>query len=233
MYFQKFPQTVYTLDNRSSVQIVTNITLRMKISDEIANNFSGYDLYDIIDGETPESLAFQFYGDANLHWIILHANEILDPRFDWVLSTNDLYQYALNKYDRVNGIHHFEDSNGNITNGNVSLTVSTITGFAQGAAITSNVDNNIGYVTSIPDSSTLVVRATKGSFQTGDQLILASNSSFRSNVTASTVLSGTPITNLAFEEEQNEARRRIKIIKPQYIERIIKEFESKLSQVNG
>ena len=88
MYFQKFPQTFYSLDNRASVQVVTNFLLRSVFPDEIKNNFTAFDEYDVRDGETPENLAFELYGDTNLHWIILHANEILDPRFDWPLGAD-------------------------------------------------------------------------------------------------------------------------------------------------
>lgn len=233
MYFQKFPRTLYTLDNRSTVQVVTNISLRVKLTDELVDNFSAYDEYDIKDGDTPETLAFELYGDTNLHWIILHTNEILDPRFDWVLSVNNLYEFAQGKYDRINGVHNYEDSNGNEINGNLSLTVNTTSGFSVGSPITSNVDNSIGFITSIPSGTSIVVTTTKGGFTSGEQIILASNSSVTANITSVTVITGTPVTNLKFEEEQNETRRRIKIIKPQFIERIIKDFESKLSQVDG
>ena len=233
MYFEKFPQTFYTLDNRSSVQVVTNIALRIKLTDELVNNIAVYDQYDIKDGDTPETLAFELYGDTNLHWVILHANEILDPRFDWVLSTNDLYEFAQGKYDRVNGVHHYEDSSGNEINGNLILTVNTTSGFSVGLPITSNADVSVGYITSIPTGTSVVVTTTKGGFTSGEQIILSSNSSITANISSITILSGTPVTNFIYEQEQNETRRRIKIIKPQYIERIIKEFESKLSQVNG
>lgn len=238
MYFQKFPKTFYTLDNRSSVQVVTNFTLRVKLSDDLVNNFAVYDIYDIVDGDTPESLAFRFYGDTNLHWVILHANEILDPRFDWVLGVNDLYQFVLGKYDRVNGIHHYEDLEGNeVKPATIFVRVDSLNGFEIGSIVTSNSDTSLGYVSSIAgnvNEPELVIRVTKGGFAEGEQLVLNSNTSIKSNILSTSVSPNlVQITNLKYEEEQNELRRRIKIIKPQYIERIIKEFESKLSQVNG
>ena len=30
-----------------------------------------YDTYDVKNGETPESIAFKLYDDAELHWVIL------------------------------------------------------------------------------------------------------------------------------------------------------------------
>ena len=57
MYFQNFPYTYYSLDNTNTVQIVTDITNRAVISDEVKNNLGLYDEYDIKDGETPELVA--------------------------------------------------------------------------------------------------------------------------------------------------------------------------------
>ena len=54
MYFKSFPYTYYSLDDASTVQVVTNITSRAVLSDEVKNNLSLYDEYDIKDGETPE-----------------------------------------------------------------------------------------------------------------------------------------------------------------------------------
>ena len=80
MYFDKLPVTYYTLDDARSVQLVRNIFLRVIITDEIKNNYSVYDEYDIQDGETPEILSSKIYGNSEYHWLILHMNEIIDPR---------------------------------------------------------------------------------------------------------------------------------------------------------
>ena len=94
MYFEKFPTTFYTLDDQKTVQIVRNIFLRLNINENIKNNLSLYDEYDVLDGETPEIVADKFYKNPQYHWLILHMNDILDPRFDWPLSTNNLIKYC-------------------------------------------------------------------------------------------------------------------------------------------
>lgn len=233
MYFSKFPQTFYSLDDRSTVQIVTNIFLRVVLSEEIKNNFSVYDLYDIQDGDTPENLAYQIYGDTNLHWLILHANEIIDPRFDWVLDVNNLSAYVAGKYSKPYGVHHYENSLGSAINGNIQLTLNTTSGFSVGSPLLSNNDDSIGFITSIPSAGTAVVTTTKGGFQSGDQIYLSTNANVVANVSAVTAITGTAVTNYSYEEALNEGRRRIKLIKPQFVERIVKEFESKLAQVNA
>ena len=85
-YFSNFPITLYSLDDRKTVQVITNIATRGTISEEITNNLSLFYPYSIKDGETPEILADKIYNDSELHWIILHCNEIHDAMFDWPLS---------------------------------------------------------------------------------------------------------------------------------------------------
>lgn len=98
MYFKSFPLTMYSLDNLSSVQAIPDITRRVGFIQEFISNNSQYDLYDIKDGETPEIVSDIFYGTPLFHWVILHANDIVDPRFDWPLSQENLKSFCIQKY---------------------------------------------------------------------------------------------------------------------------------------
>ena len=65
MYFENFPLTYYSCyDDLSNVKIVTNITNRVKISEEAKNKLALFDEYDIRDGETPEIVADKFYNNC-------------------------------------------------------------------------------------------------------------------------------------------------------------------------
>jgi hypothetical protein len=55
---------------------------------------------------------------------------------------------------------------------------------------------------------------------------------FKTTVTDTSIISGTAVTNYLYEERLNESKRRINILKPQYVQSVIKEFDSKISQVN-
>jgi len=118
MYFEKFPQDLYSLDDLESVQVITNILRRVTLSDELKSNSSIYDVYDIKEGDTPEKLADKFYNNSNYHWVILHINDILDPRFDWPLSSLELEQFVKSKYGiaYIQSTHHWEDANKNWVN---------------------------------------------------------------------------------------------------------------------
>jgi len=229
MYFAAFPYTYYSLDDRASAQVVTNITARIKINDYVKNNLGLFDTYDVKDGETPELVADKFYSNPMLHWLVLHYNNIIDPRFDWVMSTDNLSNYVQGKYNNVNAIHHYEDENEAYTNGNVYLVSNVSFGsFVAGAAVINNTNTGIGYITSKISSSNVVITVTSGGFITGDQIKLNSNTSIKANITATSTISGTPVTNYAYEDATNESKRKIKMLKSQYVDAVVKDFKKNL-----
>lgn len=120
MYFSKFPAIFYTQDNNVSLQIIADITRRITLSKELKDNNAFYDLYDVKDGETPEIVSARMYGNAQYHWIILLANDTVDPRFDWPLSQVNLVEYCRSKYgdSQIYSTHHYIDTNGNEVNSN-------------------------------------------------------------------------------------------------------------------
>lgn len=228
MYFEKFPQTLYSLDDRESVQVVTNILQRVIIKDTIKNNLSLFDEYDIIDGETPEIVAHKFYNNAGYHWLILHMNDIIDPRFDWPLSTRMLNQYIQSKYTSAFNIHHYEDLNKNVVNGKVIIrSVSEFANVHIGNVILNLTGQGTGIVVDKTNNSSITVQVTTGGFATTNSVKVL-DSTATGNITSLTVQTGIPITNDMYENTMNETKRRIKMLKPQYVEAVVKEFNSKL-----
>ena len=230
MYFEAMPLTLYSVeDDRSNVKLVTNITTRVKISTQIKNQFGLYDEYDVKDGETPELVAEKFYNNSKLHWIILHYNDIIDPRFDWVMETNNLVKYVTDKYSNINGIHHYEDANEVYTNGNVYLLSSAAFGsFTVGDIIINSTDPGIGYITTKTSNSNVVVTVSSGGFGSGDQIKLNSNAQVNANITATVTISGTPVTNYTYEDTANEAKRRIKVLKSAYVDAVVRDYKKNL-----
>jgi len=232
MYFQNFPYTYYSLDDIATTQIVTNISLRVRLSDELKNNFALFDKYDIKDGETPEILADKFYSNPQLHWVILHTNDILDPRFDWPLTTNNLVLFAQGKYNNVNAPHHYVDANSVITNANVYLNSSyQFTNFNNNDVIVNVTNNGTGVITKLQSYSNIIVTVTDGGFITGDKIALSSNANANANITSTSIISGTPVTNLQYEDTLNDTKRKINILKNKYIDSVISDFKNKLSSL--
>lgn len=226
-YFTKFPKAAYTLDEYRSAQVTPDIFRRVKFLVDLVNNYAAYDEYDVQDGETPEIVADLFYNDPTLHWVILHTNEVVDPRFEWPLSQYNLSLFVEGKYGNVNAIHHYEDATGNVTNGNVSIASSAGFGsFPVNSVITNNTSTGTAFVTARPNTSALVITTTSGGFRTGDTILLSTNANITATITATSTITGSPVTNYQYEDKQNELKRRIKILKAEVVGDIINEFES-------
>jgi hypothetical protein len=229
MYFKSFPYTYYSQDDRATVQLVTNITTRVVLSDEVKNNLSIYDEYDIKDGETPEILADKFYNNPQLHWIVLHTNEILDPRFDWPQTSENLSRYIQGKYSNTIAIHHYEDGGGNYTNANLLLSSNVSYGLYEvGNVVVNSSNTGKGFVSSKPSSSSIYITVTEGGFITGDRISVSNRANTTANITSVTVVSGTPVTVYDYEDIVNETKRRIKILKSAYVDGIVRDFKKKL-----
>lgn len=92
---------------------MTDLTRAIKVKEFVKNNISLYEPYRVKDGESPESLAYDFYGDAEKHWIILAANNIVDPFFDWVMEDQLISAYATKKYGAGNeNLEHHSELDG-------------------------------------------------------------------------------------------------------------------------
>ena len=109
-YFNTLPKVIYT-DTKGKSQIFTNLMARASIIPSFLKNSILYYDYDIQDGDTPEIIAHKYYGDSYRYWIVLFANEMLDPQWDWPLTSNQFNAYMIDKYPSINTsttIHHYE-----------------------------------------------------------------------------------------------------------------------------
>jgi len=94
-YFSKFP-----LVKRNGVTTL-DITRRPKISKSI----SAYQYlpYTVEEGMRPEDVAFLYYDDAELAWLVLLANNIIDPYTQWPKSSGNLDAYIKKQYATASG----------------------------------------------------------------------------------------------------------------------------------
>ena len=119
-YFDMFPNIYYSAKGDGKFTIQKNLLARLKINEKLKQNILGFDYYDVKDGETPEMIAHKYYGDVNLHWTILVANEIVDYYEDWPMSVQRFEEFVKEKYDNPQAIHHYEISQ---TSGDSTVTI--------------------------------------------------------------------------------------------------------------
>ena len=110
MYFSEFPTIPYDAEGNGKFKDVKNLLRRVGVRAKVKTNTMLYDTYDGKNGETPESIAFKLYDDAELHWVIMLINDITDRFHDWPLTEAQFLQFINDKYDNVNAVHHYEIS---------------------------------------------------------------------------------------------------------------------------
>jgi len=114
-YFRELPELDYQSflsDSNSSQNYlrVKNLFRRNKLRDDLQNVFTIFDKYEIVEGARPDTVAEEFYGSAELDWVVLMSANITRVRDQWPLSNRDLYKYAENKYGitGLSSVHHYE-----------------------------------------------------------------------------------------------------------------------------
>ena len=90
--------------------LMTDITKNFKMIDLTEQLSNAYLSIDIEDGSTPESVSLDAYGSTDYWWLVLLANGVIDPFYDWLMSESEVYSYCEKMYDDINGIHHWEDT---------------------------------------------------------------------------------------------------------------------------
>jgi len=106
-YFEKFPLYQYDISDTQERTLITDILRRVNLKGNARVNTLVFDTYTVQDGDQPDMVAHKYYGDSNLHWLIVTINNITS-RYDWPLDQVALSQYVNDKYSNPDGIHHYE-----------------------------------------------------------------------------------------------------------------------------
>ena len=89
-------------------KLMPNILRRVKLRASIKSGGMLFDKYDVKEGEKPEDVAFKWFGDPELHWVILMTNNVTDRYYDWPMNQAQFAEYLNDKYSNPDAIHHYE-----------------------------------------------------------------------------------------------------------------------------
>ena len=208
-FFNYFPKTVYTANtNSSGLDTVTNIISRFGFEQKLKDNSAAFYKYSIQDSDTPEIIAHKYYDNSERHWIVLLFNDIIDPQFDWPLRYENFIKFVDTKYT-ANGA-----ANTTVQSG-LAWAMSTNNVQAYYKIVTrTNIDNDSIVETIQVDANTYVNVATSSSSVT-----LQSGDVITQTVTKSKK------TYYEYEQEENEAKIEISLLKPEFVSQIEKEFK--------
>jgi hypothetical protein len=111
MLFKRMPDVAYNYSNSITDPqffIVKNIWRRNEVLDKYLTSLTLFDTYVIQDGETPESVSFNYYGDVFFGWTIFFVNEKSNYHRDWPMDAGTLKEYVYNKYPNPDASSHYE-----------------------------------------------------------------------------------------------------------------------------
>jgi hypothetical protein len=115
-YFSRLPDFEYISrlnDRRSNNDYVTvkNIFRRALIREDLFDNFLAFTKYKIVGDRRPDQIAYEIYGDSDLDWVILAANNIINVREEWPMSQFQFEKYIIEKYgslENASRVKHYE-----------------------------------------------------------------------------------------------------------------------------
>lgn len=199
-YFENFPFRGYTLDPNAGIGdyvAVTDIFKRVKFRTDLLGNARLYYPYQIKESDSPEILAYKYYGSVDYYWLILLVNQIIDPLRQWPKNYQSFHQHILDTYSTVNNaqlsIHHYEKI---ITKTN-----------------------------SLGETSQNITWIDKNQY---DELtsVVPLSYAFSDGTTVTLTTTRRAIDSYTYEEEQNDLRRNILLLKSEFVGHIVSELET-------
>ena len=114
-YFSQVPdfQYVSRLPNATISDYITvkNLFKRGKLKENVAADATLFTKYQVRGDDRPDNVAFKFYGDENLDWLVMLSNNILNLQNEWPLLQAEFDRYLIDKYEtyeKLNEVHHYE-----------------------------------------------------------------------------------------------------------------------------
>lgn len=124
--FAALPSVSY--ENRK----LRNILFRPKILDNLEfSSPENFYPYVIKEEETIEQVAYYYYGSTDYIWLIMLCNQIVDPYFEWYMSTKRFSDYIVSKYGSLAAaqslVLYKKDQDGNLYSPDTTLALLTNT----------------------------------------------------------------------------------------------------------
>ena len=150
-YFSQLPDFEYVNRTEDGKRIsdytqVKNLFKRGKLREDIFQETTFFEQYQIQGDDRPDNVAQKVYGDAALDWVVLLSNNIINIYEEWPLPQESFDAYLLEKYnddyDKLyNGIHHYESNEVTNSQGVVIFPKGVRVGAAQSVSYFDEVDN--------------------------------------------------------------------------------------------
>ena len=94
-YFSDFQSIEY------QGKIAKNLMQRPQIKTQILGNPNTFYDFTVKEDLRPDQVAYLYYDDTNLVWLVFLANNIVDPYYQWPLTQHQFEDYLISKYGTV------------------------------------------------------------------------------------------------------------------------------------
>ena len=200
-YFRNLPSFEYvnrTKDGQfiSNYTEVKNFFKKGKIRDDLFQDLTVFEKYNIKGDDRPDNVAFEVYEDSTLDWVVLLANNIVNVHNEWPLPQVSFEKYILDKYgslEKLDEIHHYESNEVKDTQGVII--------FPKGVRV--SAAQSVSYHEPMTDEQITVNPISRA------------------------------ITNYQYEEDVNNKKRRIFLIKPIYLNVVFDDIEEMMVYKEG
>jgi hypothetical protein len=118
-YFRNLPDFEYVNRTSDAINIsdyttVKNLFKKGKLREDIFQDTTFFEKYQIKGDDRPDNVANEVYSDPTLDWVILLSNNIINIQSEWPMTQAGFDAYLLDKYGDYdtlyNGIHHYESN---------------------------------------------------------------------------------------------------------------------------
>ena len=96
-YFKNFEFAEYRFGNNTDIDLAQNLTQYVDLIDQIKNNISFTEKYNILSGDRPDVVSFKLYGTMNYYWTFYLMNDHLKLS-GWPLNNDEILDQVKSKY---------------------------------------------------------------------------------------------------------------------------------------
>jgi len=210
-YFRELPNIAYQspLSHKNSSRdyiVIKNIFRRSKLFNYLNDNVTFFNKYVIGDGDRPDLIAEELYGDPKLDYVVILVAGITNINHEWPLQDYQVYDYALQKYGsetEMNENHHYETFEIKDDKGRQILPPNLI------------VDDEFkidGTSSKYNTTYTLISQAGNTQLDDKDEFTVKTDNIARA------------VTNLEYEHTENEKKREIDVLRESYLQMFINDL---------
>ena len=210
-YFRELPNIAYQspLSHKNSSRdyiVIKNIFRRSKLFNYLNDNVTLFNKFVIGDGDRPDLIAEELYGDPKLDYVVILVAGITNINHEWPLQDYQVYDYALQKYGsetEMNENHHYETFEIKDDKGRQILPPNLI------------VDDEFkidGTSSKYNTTYTLISQAGNTQLDDKDEFTVKTDNIARA------------VTNLEYEHTENEKKRKIDVLRESYLQMFINDL---------